>query len=123
MSENRTKFAKIGTRQNPSRVADKEANSEINASLKGALQDIEERKKYAQLIFWLVVGWLAVVVLILIVHGVRWPWMAQYVGFNLSEAVLIALITTTTGGVVGLLLIVVRYLFHQQQRKFQKKSR
>lgn len=85
--------------------------------VRGLKQDIDERKKYASHIFLLVVWWLAGVVAILVAHGIRWPWMAQYVGFDLPEAVLIALITTTTGGVVGILLIVARYLFPQRPAK------
>ena len=37
--------------------------------------------------------------------------MSQYIGFDLPESVLIALVTTTTASVVGILLIVTRYLF------------
>ena len=85
--------------------------------VRGLKQDIDERKKYANRIFVLVAIWLAVVVAVLVADGIRWPWMAQYVGFDLPEAVLIALITTTTGGVVGILLIVARYLFPQRPAK------
>ena len=47
-------------------------------------------------------------------QGIRWPWLSQYIGFHLPEAVLIALVTTTTASVVGILLIVTRYLFPQR---------
>lgn len=85
--------------------------------VRGLKQDIDERKKYANRIFVLVAVWLAVVVVVLVADGIRWPWMARYVGFDLPEAVLMALITTTTGGVVGILLIVARYLFPQRPAK------
>lgn len=85
--------------------------------VRGLKQDIDERKKYANRIFVLVAIWLAVVVVVLVADGIRLPWMAGYAGFDLPEAVLMALITTTTGGVVGILLIVARYLFPQRPAK------
>ena len=98
-------------------ILEREDLEEKKENVRGLKQDIDERKKYANRIFWLVVTWLAVVVVVLVVDGIRWPWAAQYVGFDLPEAVLMALITTTTGGVVGVLLIVARYLFPQRPAK------
>lgn len=80
-------------------------------TIQGLQQDISERKTYAGRIFRLVVCWLSSIFLIVIAQGIRWPWMSRYVGFDLPESVLIALVTTTTASVVGILLIVTRYLF------------
>lgn len=67
------------------------------------LHDI--RKTYTRKLFWLIVGWLSVVVI--------------YVGltatvktsFNLSDNVLIAFITSTTVSVLGLFVLVAKWLF------------
>ena len=83
-------------------------------TIQGLQQDIREREKYASRIFRLVVCWLSSILLIVIAQGVRWPWMSRYIGFDLPESVLIALVTTTTASVVGILLIVTRYLFPQR---------
>ncbi len=83
-------------------------------TIQGLQQDIREREKYASRIFRLVVCWLSAILLIVIAQGVRWPWMSQYIGFDLPESVLIALVTTTTASVVGILLIVTRHLFPQR---------
>ena len=80
-------------------------NEKRETDLKETQQNIAERRKYAGRIFWLAAAWLAAVLVIVTVHGI------QAIGFELSEASLIALITTTTGSVLGSLLIVMRYLF------------
>lgn len=124
MSEEKSNLdlSAIGALQNLPPAADSKTISEtedlkLRTHLRGLEQDIDERKKYANRIFVLVAIWLAVVVVVLVADGIRWPWMAQYIGFDLPEAVLMALITTTTGGVVGILLIVARYLFPQRPAK------
>ena len=124
MSEKKSRLdlSAIGAPKNFPHTADGITASETEvlerkARLRGLEQDIDERKKYASLVFRLVVWWLAGVVAVLVADGIRWPWMARYGGFDLPEAVLVALITTTTGGVVGVLLIVVRYLFPRRPAK------
>lgn len=124
MSEEKSNLdlSAIGALQNLPPAADSKTISEtedlkLRTHLRRLEQDIDERKKYANRIFVLVAIWLAVVVVVLVADGIRWPWMARYVGFDLPEAVLMALITTTTGGVVGILLIVARYLFPQRPAK------
>ena len=95
----------------PDDKTDRDRQEIANQELK---QNIKEREKYASRIFRLVVRWLSSILLIVIAQGVRWPWMSQYIGFDLPESVLIALVTTTTASVVGILLIVTRYLFPQR---------
>jgi hypothetical protein len=67
------------------------------------LQDVGERKRYANKIFTVVVVWLFLILVILLL-----------VGFGLmilSDAVLIALISSTTANVTIFLVIVAKYLF------------
>jgi hypothetical protein len=80
-----------------------------HAEAAAAFTNIDERKKYAAHIFWLVAGWLGLMGYILLCQGYDADW------FELHDTVLIALITTTTGGVVGLLVLVVKYLFNPRQ--------
>src|SRR5687767_5151195 len=51
--------------------------------IRGQLQDIIERKKYALHILRLVVGWLALMSYILLAQGYQWSW------FSLPDNVLI----------------------------------
>jgi len=72
-------------------------------NLKGLKQDRRERRKYAEHIFLLISTWLFTVLFILVINNKA--------GLQLSDAVLITLITTTTGSVLGLFIIVINYLF------------
>lgn len=72
-------------------------------NLKGAIQDIDERKKFAKWIFWMVVGWLVVILGIIICSGSKC--------LILSDAVVIALISSTTVNVTTFFVIVTKYLF------------
>lgn len=97
---------------------------ERNAKLKGLLQDISERKKYAAHIFWMVASWLIMVLIVLWLNGIKSFYMLnpfqklysigpQYIefSFHLSDQVLITLITTTTINIGAFFLIVTKYLF------------
>ena len=101
------------TREEATRLA--RDGREHDLRLKGLEQDIDERKRYAAYIFWLVVGWLTFVLLIVIVNGFQLKVTnvngLQFSEFGLPEAVLIALLTTATATIVGILIIVARYLF------------
>ena len=63
------------------------------------------RLSYTGRIFWLVVAWLACVVICVIFSGFK------YKGFGLSDSVLIAFITSTTVNVVGLFVLVAKWMF------------
>lgn len=71
----------------------------------GAQQDITERKKYASKVYWLIVGWLIMLFVVLFFQGFK-PH-----GFALSDPVLLALIGGTTVNVLGIFIVVVNYLF------------
>lgn len=63
------------------------------------------RVSYTGRIFWLVVAWLACVVVCVMFSGFRFK------GFQLSDSVLIAFITSTTVNVVGLFVLVAKWMF------------
>jgi hypothetical protein len=75
--------------------------------VKSQEQDREQRGKFAKMIFWVVVGYLAVVLLIVILGGAK-------VLFT-TDTVLITLLGTTTANVISLLVIVAKYLFHSKE--------
>ena len=77
-------------------------------TLESNRQDRRERKNYADKVFKLVLGFLSVSMLVVIASGIKTLCL------NLSDSVLIALLTTTCANVVGIFLIVVKYLFRQQ---------
>lgn len=85
-------------------------NSANQAHLKQLLQNIDERKRYASRIFWLVCGWLGFVGAIVVISGIE-GHVFWGIKFSLPESVIIALITTTTINVIGIFLFVMRYLF------------
>ncbi len=74
----------------------------------GLTQDRTQRKKYANRLFWLVVGWLLVVGAILLLHGFA------VAAFELPGIALTTLIGSTTASVIGLFAIVANYLFPRQ---------
>lgn len=71
-----------------------------------AEQNLEERKRYADRIFKLIVCWLAGVGLMLFFQG-----QEHASSFYLDETVLIALIGGTTANVLVIFYVVVKYLF------------
>jgi hypothetical protein len=85
--------------------------------LKSLSQDIEARKKYAKGTFVLICVWLGFVFYVILAQGFKtgFPgFLEGFLGqaaFELSDAIMIALITTTTASVIGILLIVMSYLF------------
>jgi len=94
------------------------------AQLQGIIQDISERKKYAARIFQLVATFLFIVVLIVWLHGVgnfylinpfhggifKGPDHFEF-SFQLSDTVIVTLLTTTTANVVAFFILVTKYLF------------
>lgn len=80
-------------------------------------QDIKQRKKYAQRIFLLITGWIITICFFVFLQGLNYiciPFFKEnYLefGFQLSDSVLITLITTTTANVAAYFLVVTKYLF------------
>ncbi|RRB04586.1 hypothetical protein [Larkinella rosea] len=89
-----------GLSQNEFEQYDKE---ERRTRLLGLTQDIQERKKFAQRIFWMVVMWLFVILGIIVLEGLHL--------LDIPQAVTIALIGSTTINVTAFFVIVTKYLF------------
>ncbi|MGG8496225.1 hypothetical protein ACQY1Q_07390 [Tenacibaculum sp. TC6] len=70
------------------------------------VQDRYERKKYAFRTFLFLCGFTGIILLIIIASG-----FSKAINFNLSDSVLIALITSSLATVVGIFILVMRYLF------------
>ena len=73
---------------------------------KGLKQNIKERKKYAKSIYFLIIGWLIGVFILLVFNG-----FGELIHFKLSEKIMITLISGTTINILGIFIIVVNYLF------------
>ncbi|MCE7068709.1 MULTISPECIES: hypothetical protein [Dyadobacter] len=99
-------------------------------SLEGLSQNIRERKKYAEYIFWMVSVWLVMVILIVWLNGLGEVYCYNFLDpilrtgvkyisfkFQLSDAVLIALITTATVNITTFFLVVTKYLFPNTPEK------
>jgi len=79
-------------------------------------QNRVERKKYARHIFIFTCIWATLIFLIVIASGLK-----KYSGFELSDKVLITLITSTTVNFFGFFLLVVKYLFHIGDKEKEEK--
>lgn len=77
--------------------------------LKDSQQNRAQRKEYANKIFWLVCAWLSVLTFIVCMTGM--------VYFNLSDTVLVALISGASINIIGLMVIVANYLFPKNGKK------
>ena len=75
--------------------------------LQGQKQDREQRRQFAEKIFWVVVAYLAAVIIIVILNGFK--------VLCTSDPVHITLLGTTTANVITLLVIVAKYLFHAKE--------
>jgi hypothetical protein len=73
--------------------------------------EVDARRTYAGRLFWLMVGWLVVAILFVLADALTVPVLSPYVRFDLSDSVLITLVTTTTATVVGVFLIVAKFLY------------
>lgn len=78
-------------------------NDMLKEQLEGRRQDREERKKFGTYVFWLIVGYLIAVFLLLVLAG--------FGTLSISEGVQIALLGTFSANVLGLFWMVMNYLF------------
>lgn len=85
--------------------------AQVLEQIRGLRQDISERKLYAQRIFFVLVAWLAFIVVVILIDGF------QFQGFHLGDPVVISLIAGTATGILGLIAIVARYLFPGNPRR------
>lgn len=75
------------------------------ARLESYRQDTHERRTFARYIFWMVALWLLGIFAVVVCRGVK------TLNFELSDTVMVALITTTTINVAAFFLAVTKYLF------------
>jgi len=80
-------------------------NELLAETIQDRQQDREQRKEYADKLFILIKYWLIALLAVLLINGWGILW------FELSDAVLLALVGGTTANVLGLFLIVLYYLF------------
>lgn len=73
--------------------------------------EVKARRRFANQIFIFMIVWMAIMALLVVADAVTIPYLQHWVGFHLSDSVLITLVTTTTGTVVGVFLIVAKYLY------------
>ena len=86
---------------------------EKKESIKSQTQDRKQRKAFARKIFFLTIAWLCVIGVILLLQGFLGPRNC----FNLSDSVLIAVISGASVNIIGLMAIVIRYLFPTNGKK------
>jgi len=89
--------------------------------LRAQTQLTNQRKTFADRVFWLVVWWLSAIFGLLLLQGSLSPWGV----FSIENSVLIALISGTTVNVIGVLFVVMRFLFPQRtssSRRWRAKS-
>ena len=87
------------------------ANKIRNEELENRRQDRAQRKVYADNLFTFLCFYMILVFFILYKSG------SLYNSFELSDSVIIALITTTTANIIGIFAFVVRYLFKNPDDK------
>ena len=68
-------------------------------------------RKYSIEISWIVRAYLLVVAFVVILSATSIPWFHSKISFNLSDKVLITLLTTTSVNILGLMYIVAKHLF------------
>lgn len=81
--------------------------------LKDRQQDRELRKTYAKRAFAITWAWLAVMILLLLAHGI----VALKPYFSLSDQVVGVVLGTTTATIISLLIAVPKYMIPQDRKK------
>nr|DAF09426.1 MAG TPA: hypothetical protein [Caudoviricetes sp.] len=78
-------------------------NDMLKEKLAGKKQDREERKKFGRHVFWLIVGYLTAIFVLLVLVGFGCMYM--------SDSVQLTLLGTFSANVLGLFWMVMNYLF------------
>jgi len=82
-------------------------NDILEAELTKINNDNEARVGFSKKIYWIVIIWLSAVIFLLILSGFKIV--------DLSDKVLITLLTTSSVNVIGLLVIIANYLFNKNK--------
>jgi len=86
----------------------KELDNLVHAEyLENLVQDRKERKEFANKLYWFLLVFITCVMILVFVSG------NKCLEFELSDTVLITLLTTTTANIIGIFIFVVRYLFQR----------
>jgi len=88
--------------ENESRRVDVDIRRE---ELEGKRQDREERKDFADKIYYLLIGFLVVVFSIIFLSGF------DSIQFTMSDVILTTLLATSSANIIGIFIFVVKYLF------------
>lgn len=78
-------------------------NEILKEQLAGKKQDREERKKFGRHVFWLIVGYLTAIFVLLVLVG--------FGCMSMSDSVQLTLLGTFSANVLGLFWMVMNYLF------------
>lgn len=73
--------------------------------LKGRIQDREQRKEFAIQIYHFLCFYLSSVLFLVVLSA------TPLIKFELTEGIIITLLTTTTANIIGIFILVVKYLF------------
>lgn len=73
--------------------------------LKGRIQDREQRKEFAIKIYHFLCFYLSSVLFLVVLSA------TPLIKFELTEGIIITLLTTTTANIIGIFILVVKYLF------------
>ncbi len=71
--------------------------------------EISLRKKSVNYVAWLLIGWVASIVLILLFDGFK-LW-----GFDLSDQIILSLIGATTANIIGMFIIILKSIFPKRK--------
>ena len=74
--------------------------------LENKKQDRIERKEFADKLFTFLIGFLICVLLVVLLDGFK------FICFELTDTVLLAILTTTAANIIGIFVFVVKYLFN-----------
>jgi hypothetical protein len=101
---------------NPTEIPSALSNLEIMdyerwITVVGKSLDIQQRKEYASKTFRLVCWWLGGLFLLLFLNGFKFSWLM----FQLSDTILLAIISGTTVNILGIYIVVINYLFPKRK--------
>jgi hypothetical protein len=112
------KSAAIEAIEKESKFYDRKRKEDIHhQEMADRQSDRTQRETYAKRVFFLVLGWIILIFVLLLFQG-----FGPIVHYNpLSDKVLLALITSTTINLIGTLIIVLKYIFRAPAKPTSRK--